>query len=63
MTACEKCWGDAYAQTRSRGGSQVAAYRRLVADRDDHPCTPEEQSGQFWDAERQADVRDLEETV
>jgi hypothetical protein len=65
MTACEQCWDDAYLQTRLGlgGGDRVAVYRRLVGGQDTHPCTPEQQAGQFWDTGRQADIRDLEETT
>jgi hypothetical protein len=31
MTACETCWGDAYARARMLGGSQVDHYRALLA--------------------------------
>lgn len=33
MSACEKCWGEAYARSRMLGGSQVDHYHRLLADR------------------------------
>ena len=36
MSACEKCWSD------SRLGSD---YYRLLDERKEHPCTPEEQAG------------------
>jgi hypothetical protein len=36
MSACEKCWTD------SRFG---ADYTRLLSERKDHPCTPEQQAG------------------
>jgi hypothetical protein len=31
MTACETCWGAAYALARTRGGSQVDHYYALLA--------------------------------
>ncbi|NIR32919.1 MAG: hypothetical protein GWN84_27220 [Gammaproteobacteria bacterium] len=43
MSACEKCWRDAH---RGYPRTDVAEeYRRLLAERDGHPCTPEEQAG------------------
>lgn len=36
MSACEKCWADS---------SCSADYMRLLNERKDHPCTPEEQAG------------------
>lgn len=36
MSACEKCWADS---------SNGADYTRLLNERKDHPCTPEEQAG------------------
>ena len=45
MSACETCWGDAYARARMLGGSQVEHYYALLAERaDDHAeiCEPEE---------------------
>lgn len=35
MTACETCWGYAYARARMLGGSQVEHYHALLAERDD----------------------------
>lgn len=40
MTACETCWGDAYARSRMLGGSQVEHYYALLAERaEDHEDT------------------------
>lgn len=42
MASCEKCWRDAH-----WSGSDVATeYARLIAERKDKPCTPEEQAGE-----------------
>jgi hypothetical protein len=46
MSACETCWGDAYARSRMLGGSQVEHYQALLKERsDDHA---------EWDALRDA---------
>jgi hypothetical protein len=34
MTACETCWGDAYARARMLGGAQVEHYHALLTERD-----------------------------
>ncbi len=47
MSACEKCWSDAFAVARTSGKSQANEYKRLLGERRDTPCTPEEQAGQF----------------
>jgi hypothetical protein len=60
VSACEKCWEDAYLIMRSTGVSQEIAYERLLADRKDNPCTPKEQAGQFWDDTLKMDRRDKE---
>jgi len=42
MSACEKCWRDAHM------GPYVSVadeYARLIEERKDNPCTPEEQAG------------------
>ena len=31
MSACERCWSDAYLESRLRGTSQVDEYHRLLA--------------------------------
>ena len=38
MTACEKCLADS---------RDVEDYRRLLEERKDNPCTPEEQCGEM----------------
>ncbi|HZJ25879.1 MAG TPA: hypothetical protein VFF40_02520 [Acidimicrobiia bacterium] len=45
MSACERCWTDAYRESRMFGGSQVDHYRRLIEERRDRPCSVEEQRG------------------
>lgn len=42
MSACEKCWRDAH---RGPEFSVAEEYERLMDERRDHPCTPEEQAG------------------
>jgi hypothetical protein len=42
MSACERCWADAY----DPYGDQSARYRALVAERN---CTPEQQAGRDAD--------------
>jgi len=39
MSSCEKCWKDA--------GGDPDKYHRLIQDRLNNPCTPEEQAGEF----------------
>jgi hypothetical protein len=57
MSACEKCWGDAYTRALFSGRDQVDVYRELIAESSADSCTPEERAGQFWDAELQRDIR------
>lgn len=57
MSACEKCWYDAYNAGKVEGGSQAERYFYLLAKRQDNPCSPREQAGQFWDEEKQCDKR------
>jgi len=54
MSACEKCWNDAYNYGM---GDQPKKYRELLEERKDNPCTPREQAGQWWDEEKQCDSR------
>jgi len=42
MSACEKCWSDAH---RGPQVSVADEYRRLLEERRDNPCTPEQQAG------------------
>lgn len=37
MSCCEKCWSDA--------GNRYKAYARILDERKDNPCTPEQQAG------------------
>ncbi len=43
---CEKCWSDAYLRMMLRGGSQADHYFALVREREEDPCTPEQQRGE-----------------
>jgi len=45
MPGCQKCWNDAVFS-----GNKAAEYNRLIDERKDNPCTPEEQAG------READI-------
>lgn len=58
MSSCEKCWGDAYLAMLTRGGTQADHYHRLIEERRDNPCTPEEQAGEWWDGERDRRIFD-----
>ncbi len=42
MAACEKCWSDAH---RGSQFSVADEYLRLMKERKDSPCTPEQQAG------------------
>ena len=53
MSACEKCWADAYQPY----GDQSENYRRLLKERENHPCSTKDQAGQWWDEENQIDIR------
>jgi len=57
MSACEKCWGDAYMLSMRNGRAQHENYSRLLEERKDNPCSPKDQAGQFWDEEKQCDKR------
>ena len=60
MAMCEKCWGDAYFRHYSTGKSQAECYEELLEERKDNPCSPKEQAGQWWDEEKQIDIRLLD---
>ena len=57
MSACEKCWGDAWLRSQTTGKSQADCYRELLRERDDNPCSPKEQAGEWWDEDRRYDSR------
>lgn len=59
MSACEKCWSDAYMRSKVTGKSQGGCYQELLEERKDNPCTPEQQAGDYWNEEKQCDNRDL----
>lgn len=43
MSSCEKCWADAHVYPF---GDVAERYQRLMEERKDTPCTPEQQAGQ-----------------
>lgn len=38
MTACQKCWNDAYMRSLMEGRPQAEIYRKLLDKRRDNPC-------------------------
>ena len=42
MSCCEKCWSDAH---RGPQFSVAEEYGKLIEERKDNPCSPEEQAG------------------
>lgn len=54
---CERCWADAYSPDGSPNGSQYDNYLHILKERKNHPCTPKQQAGQWWDEEKQRDTR------
>jgi len=54
---CEKCWKAAYFRHLDTGKSQTEAYYELLSEREDNPCTPQEQAGEWWDEKNQCDGR------
>jgi len=54
MPSCEKCWEDAFIPYI---GTDVDKYWRLLKERENNPCSPKEQAGQWWDEEKQCDSR------
>ncbi len=57
---CEKCWGDAYMRTMGNDRSQTDNYIEILKERENNPCSPRDQAGQWWDEEKQRNRRDLE---
>jgi len=57
VSSCEKCWSDAGREAYFNGSSQTEMYELLLKERIDHPCSPKEQAGQFWDEEKKCDSR------
>lgn len=48
MSACEKCWADAFIRSRTNPSkAQAEHYRDLLRERKDKPCTTEEQAGDW----------------
>lgn len=58
MASCEKCWKDAASIMLDTGESHYECYVRLLYERENNPCTPREQAGQFWDETRNVDRRE-----
>lgn len=60
MTACEKCWGNAYLRFLINPlKGQDKHYKDLLDERKNNPCSKFEQAGQFWDKEKRRDRRKL----
>ena len=57
MRSCEKCWDDAGMMAMEGLGYKADLYRKLIKERDKNPCSPKEQAGQWWDEEKQCDIR------
>ena len=61
MASCERCWGNAFSRSHFGMTDQSDEYAKLLEERKDNPCTPKEQAGQFWDEEKQIDIRTTKE--
>ena len=46
MSACEKCWRDAYLRSIGSGKSQTECYYELLEERKNNPCPIEKQKSQ-----------------
>ena len=47
MSACEKCWGDAFIRARTNPNkTQAEHYLDLLKERVQTPCSPEQQRGE-----------------
>jgi len=59
MSACEKCWDEAYSMMRYTGRPQYECYQHILKLKNERGevCTQREQAGQFWDEEKQEDIR------
>lgn len=60
MPACEKCWNIARERNFSDPSKSVTDHYYNVmaeAEKSDHPCSPKEKAGDFWDEENQCDTR------
>lgn len=55
---CEKCWSDAYWRMLTIGRSQGECYYELIKERENHPCTLQQQAGEYWDEEMLWDKRE-----
>ena len=45
MSMCEKCWADAFRRSFNTGISQTECYHEILKEREDNPCSEEEQKG------------------
>jgi len=63
MTACEKCWSDAYLRALNTNKTQTDYFHELVKERRASPCTPKEQAGQWWDEELGCDQRNMKARI
>lgn len=54
---CEKCWNDAALRAEDSLRNQSECYQELLKERENSPCSPKEQAGQWWDNENQCDSR------
>lgn len=61
MPCCEKCWGDAYILSILSHKTQYECYKELIKERIDNPCSEKEQAGEFWDEDKQIDIRKLKD--
>lgn len=57
MSACERCWGDAFVRQLGMAMCQSTAYRQILEERKENPCTPREQAGQWWCEAHEHDTR------
>ena len=45
MAVCEKCWREARIRAMATHRSQHECYLEILEEKEDKPCTPEEQKG------------------
>lgn len=60
MAACEKCWEDAFVMSMTSFLGHYECYKKILEERDDHPCSDIEQAGQFWNEEYGIDKRNMQ---
>lgn len=51
MTACENCWVEAQRRSYANGTFVTEEYYKLIQERKNNPCTPEQQRGDDYEAE------------